>query len=367
LGSKDLTERKLSEALALLSNYLSLQKPNITKNDIRNATELFQELGFEFKYYDVYFYRQQELWKAFQRIFSVLNSTGVSLLLNTTLIKIVPERSSFKLMVRIGHKTVNIFTKYLVLGIGRIGRRKLKYFNEELKWGGKENQLDVGVRLEFPTDVWSDVARYHKDLKLLFDDARTFCVCKDGKVAPYLLEDVYFTDGYCDPGFRSGFTNLGILVRLKPSTRNKTTFNKIKNNIIRLSDGKPICQRLSEYLNVVINEHDSDTPLESSISFWEKGNVNQCFPRLESVKINEAVFYFASRLLPKDQWGRINVFAPEVDYGGLAFPVKPNFSISSRIYLIGDCTGRFRGILQAFCSGILSAESIISCDYGKKR
>jgi uncharacterized FAD-dependent dehydrogenase len=367
LGSKDLAESKLSEALARLGNYLPLQKPNITQDDIRNATELFEKSGFEFRYYDVYFYRHQELWKAYQRIFSDLNSSGISLLLNTKLIKIVPEGSSFKLMAKTGHQPINILTKYLVLGVGRLGRRMLKYLNEEFKWGGKENHLDVGVRLEFPTDVWSDVAKYHKDLKLLFDDARTFCVCKDGKVAPYLLEDVYFTDGYCDPGFRSGFTNLGILVRLKPSTRNKTTFNKIKNNIIRLSEGKPICQRLSEYLNVVINEHDSDTPLESSISFWEKGNVNQCFPRLESVKIREAVFYFASRLLPKDHWGRINVFAPEVDYGGLAFPVKPDFSISSRIYLIGDCTGRFRGILQAFCSGILSAESIICCDYEKKR
>ena len=55
----------------------------------------------------------------------------------------------------------------------------------------------------------------------------------------------------------------------------------------------------------------------------------------------------------------MNIFAPEVDYNGLSFPVNSDFSIIPRLYLIGDCTGRFRGILQAFCSGSICAESII--------
>jgi len=97
-----------------------------------------------------------------------------------------------------------------------------------------------------------------------------------------------------------------------------------------------------------------------------QGDINQCFPNHLSAKIRKAVIYFTSRLLPKDSWEIVNVFAPEIDYGSLSFPIKSDFSIAKRMYLIGDCTGRFRGLLQAFCSGIICAEGIISNAYGKK-
>ena len=111
--------------------------------------------------------------------------------------------------------------------------------------------------------------------------------------------------------------------------------------------------------------YKSSKSFKSSISFWLQSDVNQCFSQLISAKIKEAVHYFASGLLPKDRWDKISVFAPEVDYGGLSFPVNSDFSIIPRMYLIGDCTGRFRGILQSFCSGMICAERVIGEAYEK--
>ena len=367
LGSKDLAERKLLEALGLFNNYLPLCKPNITTNDIKNARKLFGKLGFEYRYYDAYLYNQEELRKAYQKIFLQLKSAGVSLLVNTKVTKIDSQENGFKLIARQGDQRATIFTNYLVLGVGRLGRHMFTSLNAKLNLGGKENHLDVGVRLEFPTDLYPDITKHHNDLKLLFNDARTFCVCKDGKIAPYLVEDVFFTDGYYNPEYRSGFTNLAIMIRLKTSKQNETIFNKIKKKLLYVSYGKPVCQRLPDYLNVDIKNYDPDRSLKSSISFWVQGDVNQCFPPDVSIKIKEAVLYFTSRLFPKDCWEKVNVFAPEVDYGSLSFPVKSDFSISPGMYLIGDCTGRFRGILQAFCSGIICAESIIGDAYEKPK
>ena len=359
LGSTDLAEKKLSDAFDLFNNYLSLQKPNITTNDIKNAKELFDKLGFEYRYYDAYLYDQEELRKAYQKVFLQLNSTGTSLLLNTELIQIHNEENDFKLVAMHDNQKITIFTKYLLLGVGRLGRSLLKSVNTKLNLKGNENHLDVGVRLEFPTDLYPDITKYHNDLKLLFDDARTFCVCKDGKIAPYFFEDVFFTDGYYNPMYRSGFTNLGIMIRLKHTKQNDTIFAEIKKKLLNATNDKPICQRLPDYLNISTKSYNPSKSFKSSISFWVYDDVNQCFPQPISTKIKEAVFYFASRLLPKERWNEVSVFAPEVGYGGLSFPVNSDFSIIPGMYLIGDCAGRFRGILQAFCSGVICAESII--------
>jgi uncharacterized FAD-dependent dehydrogenase len=365
LGSTDLAERKLSDAFDLFNNYLPLQKPNITQKDIKNAKELFDKLGFEYRYYDAYLYIPEELRKAYQNVLLQLNSAGMSLLLNTELIQIHREENDFKLVAMHGDQRITIITKYLLLGVGRLGRSLLKSVNTKLDLNGKENHLDVGVRLEFPTDLYPDITKYHNDLKLLFNDARTFCICKDGKIAPYFFEDVFFTDGYYNPMCRSGFTNLGIMIRLKQSKQNDTIFDEIKKKLLNATNDKPICQRLPDYLNISTKSYTPSKSFKSSISFWVHDDVNQCFPQPISTKIKESVFYFSSRLLPKDRWDEVSVFAPEVNYGGLSFPVNSDFSIIPRMYLIGDCTGRFRGILQAFCSGIICAENIIG-DYHER-
>lgn len=84
-------------------------------------------------------------------------------------------------------------------------------------------------------------------------------------------------------------------------------------------------QERTNYLSTDTENYKSSKSFESSISFWLQGDVNQCFPQLISAKIKEAVHYFASRLLPKDRWNKVSVFAPEVDYGGLSFPVNSDF------------------------------------------
>ena len=365
LGSKDLAHRKLLQAFGLLSNYVSLQKTTITQSERKSAKKLFGKMGFEYKYYDVYLYNPEELRKAYQKIFLKLNSAGMSSLWNTELTQIESEENGFKLVAIHGGREIGIFTNHLVLGIGRLGRSLLKSLNSKLNLDGKENHLDVGVRLEFPTELYPDIIKYHNDLKLLFDDARTFCVCKDGKIAPYFLEGVFFIDGYHSPAYTSGSTNLGILIRLEPSKQNEIILDDIKKRLLQISDGKPVCQSLPDYLGISAKNYKSSKHFYSSISFWAQGDVNQCFPQSISTKVKEAVYYFATQLLPTDQWGEVSVFAPEVDYGGLVFPVNSDFSIIPRMYLSGDCTGGFRGTLQAFCSGIICAENIIGDENGK--
>lgn len=365
LGSS-MGERITSKAISFFDSHLHLLKQKIMSNEIETANELFKSLGFVYRYYDAYIYDTGELQVVYQKFLSKLKDRGMTILLNTKLIEVNCGGNGFRVLAKCGEESHTILTKYLVLGMGRLGRNTLRSLNNTLNLGGKENHIDAGIRLEFPTDFCPDITKYHNDLKLLFGDARTFCVCKDGRVIPYLLENALFTEGCYDLKHKSGFTNLGIIVRLNPSKQNERIFDEIKKRAQLIGNRKPICQTLSDYLGVNAKNHASLIRINSSISFWEKGDVNQCFPEPISTKIKEATHYFVSKLLPSNHWDEINVFAPEVDYGGLSFPITSDFSIIPRMYLIGDCTGRFRGILQAFSSGIISGESIIGDENEKK-
>ncbi|MFQ6060745.1 MAG: hypothetical protein ACE5KV_05570 [Thermoplasmata archaeon] len=359
LGSVQSAREKLSEALGFLSDYVSLIEPDVTLTEIEKAEEYYGKQGFEFRYYDVHLYNQRELAIGYGRMMKELMSNGVSVHLNSEVTSIDLTEDGFKIVATEGRSTISVLAKYLVLGVGRLGLDFLRSLNAKLGLDGEENHLDVGVRLEFPTELVPDLSRPHGDLKLTFGDARTFCVCRDGKIAPYLLGDTYFADGHLALDYQTGLTNLGILVRLPPSGENEGISEEVRSRVRALSGGNLVYQTLSDFLGVQGQDSRNLYEPRRSIRLGQYGNVNQCFPEGISRRIKEAVRRFSSRFLPTAKWDVVWVFAPSMDYAGLLFPVGKDFSIASRLYMIGDCTGRFRGILQALCSGIICGESII--------
>lgn len=362
LGSREKARTATIRALDVFSKYVKLQKPHTSIEDIKTAVKYFNKLGFKFKYYDSYIYDQEELRIAYQSIFLQLQQAGVKLLLESKLLDVQKNENEYRLAVKRGSQIITIRTKNLVLGIGKAGLNLLEDLCIQYSFRKRDNHLDVGVRIEFPADIWPDINKFHNDLKLLFNNSRTFCVCDNGKVVPYCVDDTLFVEGCLNQKIKSGLTNMGILVRLEPSKNNKVVYGEIKKRLNIISKHKLIRQNLHSYLGAysIFNE---DIKFIDSNYFWLEGNVNKCFPQHISGRIHKAVEYFASRLLPRDRWEEIFVYAPEVGYSGESYQVGADFSIVSGMYLIGDCTGRFRGILQAFCSGIICAESIIGEKY----
>jgi len=366
LGSRELAQMEIQDTLRLVSHCLSLEVPKLTENNAKRAKQFWENFGVRYKHYNVYLYDQIELRKVLHNILLGLKYSGVKLLERTSLIDIESKDWGFVILAKHASKEeIVIHTKYLILGIGRAGTPLLRSLNSKLDLNGKENNLEVGVRIEFPTKLCPDIDKYHKDLKLFFDDARTYCLSKNGKIALYNIGGICFTEGYYNPKISSGLTNIGILLRLKPSPQNEKILYEIKKRVLKITKGKPGAQRLTEYLGID-KPHELSKPFNTSISYWEKVDIDKFFPSPVSEKIKNAVYYFVSRIFSKDYWEDIIVFAPEVHYNGLSFPVNPDFSIIPRMYLIGECTGRFRGILQAFASGSICAKRIIGEENGEK-
>ena len=135
LGSSDLAEKKLEQSIQMLSTHLSMQKHKEKQADIARAAEFFTTLGFEYKYYDVYQFHPADLKDTYANLHSLLESRGMTFLLNTRLIDVDREGHGFRLTALKGSKTFSFLTKYLVLGVGRSGQNTVGQLNTKLDLG----------------------------------------------------------------------------------------------------------------------------------------------------------------------------------------------------------------------------------------
>ncbi len=354
LGSHKKAKGKLKDSLSTLQSFLPLQEQK-TKGDKGEAKETYERMGFSYRHYPVYTFDHIRLATTYQKILADAQASGVSVLLRTKVIDITKIDNSFKLTLQQGTEKSEIESKYLILAVGQSGYEIIKKVNTKHYLSKNEYHLDLGVRLEFPSEVFQDIDENHGDLKLLFKKARTFCICKGGRITPYKNHGIFALEGSLQKDVDSGFTNLAITIRQEKSPKNLETFEEILSNVRRESGGIPVGQPLVEYLNPHAAEVSVQAP---TLSVWKHGKIGNCYPPRLAEELKDAVNFFATNLLPRDKWRRVNVFAPELDFR-LTFPLAKDFSIAPKLYMAGDCTGRFRGILQAFCSGEICADSII--------
>jgi uncharacterized protein len=359
LGGEQLVEKKLFRAFELFKKYVTLIVPDVEPNQVQKGEALFAARGFDFRYYDAYRYRLPDLVIGYEKMLQTIRSSGISVKLESEVTAVESLGDHFRIEVNTHGLSSEVLANRIILAVGRAGKELMHQVDARLHLDGRERDCDIGVRLEFPTSVWPDIDECHKDLKLHFLNARTFCVCKDGLLAPYRLDDIFLLEGHADPDVKTGFTNLAITVRI-PGVKGNQAINDIRTRMLAISKGKPIRQALTDFLDQKTSARDADKPA-ASISYWQWGNIRDCFPESIYREIHNAVSYFVHHLLPVRLQDTVSVYAPEIDYYWSEFPLNQGFlSNDSRAYIIGDSTGQFRGILQAFCSGIESAEHLLS-------
>lgn len=365
LQSKSLAQEKMKQAFDILSNYISLHPPKVKKEDMDNIKKEFTKDGFKFRYYDSFLCSNIGLRTGFEEIIEDISQAGIPILPNTDLINLKIQKNHSTINLKRQTQNYHLKTKYLILGMGRWGEEVIRKIWEEEGLNGKTNNLEVGIRLEFPTEIIPDIDRLHNDLKLLYKNLRSFCVCKNGRIAPYYKDEIICLDGYSDSEVRSGYTNLAINLRLTPSPLNEEYYRIIKMNIQEISKGLPIIQILPHYMQNIAGLKENKV-IPTTMPTAIKGNINDIYPDPISTELRNGVIKFVEVLFEKQDWDKIAVLAPSLEYTWPKFFINPDFSIKPHLYLIGDCTGQFRGGLQAFCSGIISAENIISEVRGRK-
>lgn len=352
-------EQVLREALDVLSRYFRMSPPRTVPTEV--ASKYYADIGFNYRYYEVRLVARDEIVRGYQRLVHELTNAGVNLSLETEVTRIARTVDGFIVSGQRNGEEFELLAENVVAATGRYGHDLLESLDESLDLGGGVIPLDYGVRLEFPVAVWPDIDRYHEDLKLEFGNSRTYCVCKDGLVVNYRVGDIRLLEGHSDTNQTTGFTNFGVLVR-KPYLRQEekdAVISEVRDRVRALAGEKLVRQSLLEFATGGANKVEFPGP--GTTRLWERGDVGACWPSSEADELRTSVRYLVDRLLPKDHHGLVSVYAPELHNRGRKYPITARFrSRHDGLYLVGECTGHFRGILQSFCSGLWCGRHLLT-------
>ncbi|MEY7850915.1 hypothetical protein AB7C87_17145 [Natrarchaeobius sp. A-rgal3] len=352
-------ERTITEALAFFNDYLAIAEPTISPEEIEAHRLRFEDNGFDLNYYDahVMIESEEKIRQAYCEMCKDLESARTSFHFNTKVVRIEETEDHFTLYTTNSRgEEEKCVCNNIILGVGLSGDVLLENLQRQFDIQTKPSKLEMGVRLEFPRDVFPEIDQGHKDLKLHRGNCRTFCVCKGGQLAPYFHDSMSLLDGHVDRTNLTDFTNLGLRLRLPSSKDNDRIYSVIRENYLEATSGIPIRESYTSYVGNA--NKDIMTRDESSINYWKPGDINNLFPEKYAEELRQNVIKFVDEVIPEKRHSEVNVYAPGLYYPGFEFEVNRNFEVSDSMYIIGEGTGQFRGILQAFSSGLLCAESI---------
>ena len=265
-------------------------------------------------------------------------------------------------------------TKNVLFAVGRIGSRQLTKFADKLgiEYEDEEQEMEIGVRIEMPYNVFDKVDNIHNDLKLKMklDDGgelRTFCQDYKGFITKCVYNMtgdrlVSSLDGHIIGTDEEG-GNLSDVVNLAVHHRYKVSFpiEQIYDIIDKMSINKrPIVQSMKNFMNNTNEENVFNTKF--SMPDVVEANINDYIPK-ETLIVLKDFIKRIDKVLPGFANDNNTVYAPSFEMGWKKFILNRDFQTNvNGIYIIGDATGHFRGAMQAMASGILCADELLKKD-----
>ncbi len=329
------------EVIPFLSDKIQLNKIEIDAETKISAKTFYEERNIDYKYYDVYEFDGNNYRSFIQKTVQELRNEGLQLFDNSEVLDIYrdPHTSCFCINVRTPDGEKQFFVQKIVVAIGALDIRD-KLIEKIV--GSVSNCFEIGVRIEAPSSVFGNILSTHGDLKLKHGAGRTYCVTTNGKIIAYQTDGVRFLEGCMENSVSTGYTNLAVLIKCNDDSSVCDFINRYRNAF----NGIPVKQKLVDYINGQISDETIDTTLTSAVC----GDINGLF----STDINSAIKGFIKNVLVEAMGipdVSITLVAPELKILR-NLQIEKNFEIDRNLFVIGAMTGKFRGILPSFCSGI---------------
>ncbi|MCP8304478.1 MAG: FAD-dependent oxidoreductase [archaeon] len=271
-----------------------------------------------------------------------------------------------------GVRTVDgeeILAKYVLVAPGRGGADWLGHEASRLGLRTINNPVDIGVRVEVPAAVMSDLTDVLYEPKFVYysksfdDQVRTFCVCPQGFVVTEQLNDIVTVNGHSYKGKKSENTNFAILASTSFTEpfKEPVAYGKYVAKLANLLVGGVIVQRLG----------DLDVGRRSTLERLSRSIVK---PTLEDINPGDLSFALPGRYLNdvKEMLRALDKISPGIySRHTLLYGVEVKF-YSSRLELsgvletkirnlftAGDGAGITRGLVQSSTSGLIVAKEIL--------
>lgn len=324
-----------------LTDKIGLKKVKIDAKRKEYAKLFYKQRGILYKYYDVYEFDGESYRNFIQETVEELRNDGLQIFEDSEVLDINhdPNTLCFSINVRTPDGEKLFYVRKLVLATGALDIQDRLV---EKLIGKTADAYEIGLRIETPSSAFGNILSTHGDMKLKFDAGRTFCVTVDGIIIAYHTDGMFFLEGCMEQSLPTAYTNLAVLIKCNDKEVLYDFINRYRSEF----NGTPVKQKFEDY----INGENSDEELYTTLSLAICGNINNLFP----TDINNAIKRFIKHVLVETMGiseHAISLVAPELKILR-NLQIANNFELGRGLYIIGSATGKFRGILQSFCSGI---------------
>ena len=261
------------------------------------------------------------------------------------------------------------FCKQCIISVGRSGSKWMETVCQEMDIPTKSNRVDIGVRVELPAVVFSDLTDELYESKIVYrtekfeDLVRTFCMNPKGIVVNENTNGIVTVNGhsYEDPEKQTECTNFALLVSKHFSEPFKDS-NGYGESIARLSNmlgGGVIVQRFGDLIRGRRStpkriEENTFVPTLSATP----GDLSLVLPKRILDGIIEMI-YALDKIAPGTANDDTLLYGVEVKFYNMEVDVDENLESRHKgLYIIGDGSGVTHSLSHASASGVYVARKI---------
>lgn len=311
----------------------------------------------------------EENLKILTRIYNDLEKV-IEMRFSTTIKDFVVENGKIKGVIT--NKDELIEGEYVLLCVGREGSTWLNDTFEAHKIPMKQNQVDIGVRVECPNLVMDDINKNLYEGKFLYKTSggsvvRTFCSNPGGQVVMENYQGVVNVNGhsYKDPKLHSENTNFALLVTHhfeEPFKKPNEYALKVSSLANQLACGSVIVQRFGDILKgrrsteKRIREGFVSPTLKEAVP----GDLTLCIPQKTMQAIIEMINALDT-ITPGIATEHTLLYGIEAKYYSAHPAIDNKLEVQGieNLYVGGDGAGLTRGLSQAGACGVYIARNIL--------
>lgn len=293
---------------------------------------------------------------------------NITMLFNTTVNSIKKQGSTFTVETA---NEGNIECDYLIAAPGRAGSEWFSHQCRDLGLSLTNNQVDVGVRVEIPAEVFQHITDEVYEAKLVYrtkqygDLVRTFCMNPKGYVVAENTDGIVTVNGhsYRDEKLHSKNTNFALLVSNKFTEpfNEPHQYGKRIASFSNMLGGGVLLQRFGDLLKGRrTNEHRLSKSFTHPTLNATPGDLSLVLPKRHLDNIIEMI-YALNKIAPGMANDDTLLYGVEVKFYSSRLKLTGELETEiENMFAIGDGAGITRGLSQASASGVHVARVISS-------
>ena len=259
--------------------------------------------------------------------------------------------------------------KKCIISVGRSGSKWMETLCKSLKIPIKSNRVDIGVRVELPAEIFSNLTDELYESKIVYrtekfeDSVRTFCMNPNGIVVHENTNGIITVNGhsYEDAALKTKNTNFALLVSKHFSEPFKDSTGYAES-IARLSNmlgGGVIVQRFGDLIR---GRRSTEKRIEEGVVSptlsATPGDLSLVLPKRILDGIIEMI-YALDNVAPGTANDDTLLYGVEVKFYNMEVSVDDNLETKIKgLYVIGDGSGITHSLSHASASGIFVARQI---------